>query len=274
MPTACTKSYPIREIELPAGSRHSFKVDLGVRILILLAGVGVWIALQWLLDLIVPDITIDFMRSGIIGLLAAAPLLIVQRFLPLRFGLLRSRRVSSAAAVLFAVTIPFIAVGFAQDISWTYPGTEWFAVAAALFLLASAEEMVFRGFLLNTLSFGGKLLPGVLLSSALFAVVHFDNTGATLFGVINVAIIGVLLSLVRFLSGGLVLPSVIHWLWNLMTGMVFGWKVSGYTLPSLFKPGLQNMWGSFGPEGSILLTVSLAAGIAAAVLTLRRHSLL
>lgn len=151
---------------------------------------------------------------------------------------------------------------------------EWFAVAAALFLLASAEEVVFRGFLLNTLSFGGRLLPGVLLSSVLFAIVHFDNTGATLIGVVNVAIIGVLLSLVRFFSGGLILPSVIHWFWNLMTGMVFGWRVSGYTLPSLFRPGLQNLWGSFGPEGSILLTVSLAAGIAAAVLTLRRHSLL
>jgi len=176
--------------------------------------------------------------------------------------------------VLFAVTVPFIAVGLAQDLTWTYPGTDWFIVAAALLLLASAEEILFRGFLLNTLSFGRNLLQGVILSSVLFAVVHFDNTGATLIGVINVAIFGVLLSLVRFLSGGLILPSVIHWLWNLMTGMIFGWKVSGYTLPSLVRPGLQNLWGCFGPEGSILLTVSLAAGIAAAMLMLRRYSLL
>ena len=176
--------------------------------------------------------------------------------------------------MLFAVTVPFIAVGLAQDLTWTFPGTGWFIVAAALLLLASAEEMLFRGFLLNTLSFGRNLLPGVILSSVLFAVVHSDNTGATLIGVINVAIFGVLLTLVRFLSGGLILPTVIHWLWNLMTAMVFGRKESGYTLPSLVRPGLQNFWGCFGPEGSILLTVSLAAGIAAAVLMLRRHSLL
>lgn len=176
--------------------------------------------------------------------------------------------------MLFALTVPFIAVGLAQSPSWTYPGSGWFVVAAALLLLASVEEVIFRGFLLNTLSFGRHLLSGVLLSSVLFAAVHSDNTGATPIGVINVAFFGVLLSLVRFFSGGLILPSVIHWIWNLMTGMVFGWKVSGCTLPSLFRPGLQNLWGSFGPEGSILLTVSLAAGIAAAVLVLRRHSLL
>ena len=214
------------------------------------------------------------MRPAIIGFLAAAPLLLVHRFLPLRFNQWGSRGASSAAAVLFAVTFPFIAVGLVQRPSWTYPGGSWFVVAVALFFLASAEEIVFRGFLLNTLCFGRNLFSGIILSSVLFAAVHSDNTGATLVGVINVAIIGVLLSLVRFFSGGLILPSVIHWFWNLITGMVFGWKVSGYTLPSLFRPGLHCVWGSFGPEGSILLTVSLTAGIAAAVLTMRRHSLL
>lgn len=109
------------------------------------------------------------------------------------------------------------------------------------------------------ISFGVNKPAGLALSSAVFAYLHVTNECALVSGILNIFLVGVLFGLIRFLTNGLVYPVMIHWLWNLDTGMVFGWSVSGHTiLSSPFRPVLRPPWGGFGPEESILITISIA----------------
>ncbi len=243
------------------------------RIIVTLLCGALWMGLSWMIYRVLPDTDVVFLRAGITSFLAALPLLAVCRFYPVRPGLWRWRRGLQSGAVTLVFMFPFIIAGLVQAMSWTSPGAGWITTAFLILLLAAAEEMIFRGFLVNILSFGGRLLWGIALSSLLFALVHADNACATVTGVINIAIFGVLLSLLRLMSGGIMIPSIVHWVWNLTTGMVFGWRVSGYELPTLWSPGTVQLWGSFGPEGSLLLTFSLAVAIAVALRLRGMHSL-
>jgi membrane protease YdiL (CAAX protease family) len=244
------------------------------RVLVTILCGAVWYVLQQILYGAIPETDVVFLRAGVVSFLAALPLLAVCSFYPLRCGLWGLIGGLRSSMVTLILILPFVAAGLAQEMSGVFPGTGWFATAFMLFLLAAAEEMVFRGFLLNVLGFGARFLPGAILSSILFALVHADNAGATILGVVNIALFGFMLALLRLISGGIVIPSIVHWVWNLMTGMVFGWRVSGYELPSLLSPVKGRIWGSFGPEGSLLLTLVLVVGTAVALRLSRRHSLL
>ena len=115
---------------------------------------------------------------------------------------------------------------------------------------------------MDSLSFGGSRLTGLLLSSLAFAAFHLGNDCVSAAGIANIFLAGALFAFMRIATDGLVYPTLFHWLWNLMTGMVLGWSVSGHSLmPSLFGPASSPPWGGFGPEESILMTVGTLGAI-------------
>jgi membrane protease YdiL (CAAX protease family) len=164
-------------------------------------------------------------------------------------------------AVAF-VLIPFCAVTLARGVSGVPPGTAWFVAMGYLLLAAAAEEIEFRGFLLDTLSFRGTMIPSMIITSMLFGWVHTDNPGSNPLALANIALFGILLCGIRFLTRGLAAPILVHWLWNAVTGMVLGVNVSGLQIPSVLRPDGPLPWGAFGPEESPALTILLAASIA------------
>jgi membrane protease YdiL (CAAX protease family) len=239
------------------------------RIAVLVLCAGIWFALQWILYPLAPESAVPFLGGGAVSLLSAVPLFLAAFLFPVE----ECRLTGFANPVLplsvtVLILVPFTAAALRSGLEWAHPGNVWIATALVLMVMAVSEEMVFRGFLVNVLSFRGSFTAGAVLSSVLFALVHVDNTGATPLGVFNVAVFGFLLVLVRRATNGLAAPAVVHWIWNLATGMVFGWRVSGYDMPSLWTSPGGVRWGTFGPEGSLLLTVVLAAGI---VLVLARR---
>jgi hypothetical protein len=168
------------------------------------------------------------------------------------------------------VLLPFAVVTLARGAVAALPGAEWFAGLGCLLLAAAAEEIEFRGFLLDALAFRRAMIPSVLVTSALFGLVHTDNPGSNPLAIINIFLFGILLCGLRFMTRGLAAPILLHWLWNAVTGMVLGVNVSGLTIPSILRPEGAMPWGAFGPEESPALTILLTASIALVFLRLAR----
>jgi membrane protease YdiL (CAAX protease family) len=138
-------------------------------------------------------------------------------------------------------------------------------VTAVLFVVAAlAEEAMFRGYPLQTLSRANLAWLGVLLTSVPFALIHLWNPhvvrGITF---TNTALAGVWLAIAYLRTRSLWLPLGIHWSWNWALGSIFGLPVSGMTLSS--HPIFQGkdfgpQWltgGTYGIEGGAACTIAL-----------------
>lgn len=182
-------------------------------------------------------------------------------------GARNGRAVTAAAAALM---VPFAVLAGVQGLEYGAPGLIWPLYALSLLLLAASEEVFCRGFAMDALAFGERRNIGLVLSSLLFALLHAQNPHASVPGLFNIFLTGAFFGLMRIVSGGLWYPVLFHWLWNLMTGMVFGWSVSGHeSMPTLFTPTGVPPWGGFGPEESVLMTLGTAGGIAVLVFRMR-----
>jgi membrane protease YdiL (CAAX protease family) len=133
-----------------------------------------------------------------------------------------------------------------------------------LFALSAVfEEFTFRGYLFQTLIQGMTFLPATLLFAVFFAFAHLWNPNATPFGLVNVGLAGIWLSIAYMKTRGLWLPIGLHFAWNFSQTTLFsfptsGIEFSGRSLLDLTQSG--PVWitgGSFGPEGGILATLAL-----------------
>ena len=136
--------------------------------------------------------------------------------------------------------------------------------AAATFVVAALiEELLFRGYLFQTLIQAITFLPALILTVLFFAVSHAGNPGATIFPLVNVALAGAWLSFAYMKTRSLWLPIGLHLSWNFAQTTLFSFPISGFrfdekSLFSLTQTGPE--WitgGSFGPEGGILATMAL-----------------
>jgi membrane protease YdiL (CAAX protease family) len=133
-----------------------------------------------------------------------------------------------------------------------------------LFALSAVfEEFTFRGYLFQTLIQGISFLPATLLFALFFAFAHVWNPNVSLFGLVNVGVAGILLSIAYMKTRCLWLPIGLHFSWNFSQTTVFsfptsGIEFSGRSLLDLTQSG--PVWitgGAFGPEGGILATLAL-----------------
>ncbi|KPP99556.1 MAG: YegS/Rv2252/BmrU family lipid kinase [Bacteroidetes bacterium HLUCCA01] len=136
------------------------------------------------------------------------------------------------------------------------------------------EELLFRGYLNLNLYEGlrGKRLKGafwpaalsILAISVLFGLVHAGNPNATLLGIINVTLAGVMLGVPFLATGRLAMPIGIHFAWNFVQGGVVGVPVSGLAATNslLITHSIHEdilAGGAFGFEGGLLGTVGILA---------------
>ena len=237
----------------------SNKIRPFYRIGIAFAGFLLWVTVQGILSQFPGFIENDILNIAVAGFLALAVLLPLWRLVPGVTQKLGADNSSVVAGVTFILFCPFLVIAVRTGLEYIGFNFGWFQFAMALLLLAANEEVICRGFFLDVLSFRGKRIVGLLLSSVIFAYLHVTNDCVSIPGILNIFLVGILFGLIRFLTNGLIYPILIHWLWNLITGMVFGWSVSGHMmLPSLFRPALRPPWGGFGPEESILMTIAIA----------------
>ncbi|MGI8898451.1 MAG: CPBP family intramembrane glutamic endopeptidase, partial [Pyrinomonadaceae bacterium] len=140
------------------------------------------------------------------------------------------------------------------------------ALSGVLFLVAAlAEEALFRGYPLQTLTRARLAMLGVLLTSVPFAAVHLQNPNTALgFTFVNTALAGVWLATAYLRTRSLWFPLGVHWAWNWALGSLFGLPVSGITRiaphPLLQGTDFGPAWltgGSYGIEGGLACTTTL-----------------
>ncbi len=135
-----------------------------------------------------------------------------------------------------------------------------------LFILAAlAEEALFRGYPLQTMTRANLAWFAVFLTSVPFAAVHLRNPNVVAgFTFINTALAGVWLAVAYLRTRSLWFPLGVHWAWNWALGSLFGLPVSGLTdlapHPLLHGTDLGPAWltgGSYGIEGGVACTITL-----------------
>lgn len=161
-------------------------------------------------------------------------------------------------------------------------------------LQSLTEELLFRAFFLTLLAavilFLARLLFGPLtgldeplrahraarrwflagllanaVQSVAFATVHAINPNVTLLALLNIGLAGALLGWLYWSAGGLLGCWTFHTLWNFslaalalpVSGMAMGRPALETGIRGAGLPAVSG--GAFGPEGSVLSTVTLAA---------------
>ncbi|MBI4278367.1 MAG: CPBP family intramembrane metalloprotease [Armatimonadetes bacterium] len=185
-----------------------------------------------------------------------------------------------AAAVLAAM---WAAGGLAYD--GLAPGSAFLSrrvaawTLAAIFFLAgaAAEEVVARGYVLQTLAREWGAVRAAPASAAFFAVTHAFNPGVSPAGLVSLAAGGLLLAAGVLRTGTLWLPIGLHAGWNAAQALV-GLPISGVPVPEAAlvlmagRGSLVVSGGAFGPEGSVFAPPVLLGGLAALLLATRRAS--
>lgn len=140
-----------------------------------------------------------------------------------------------------------------------------FASSFVVFFAAGAfEEVLFRGYMLQTFVRANLAWVGILLTSLPFAMAHLDNPNANLISTLNTALAGIWLGIAYLKTRSLWLAFGLHLAWNWMQGAFFGINVSGISnlAPNpLFRTIDQGpTWltgGHYGIEGGITCTIAL-----------------
>jgi len=139
-------------------------------------------------------------------------------------------------------------------------------VSAIVFVFAaSAEEVVFRGYPLQTLARANLAWLGVTLTSVPFALVHLNNPNvAHGFTFVNTALAGGWLAMAYLRTRSLWFPLGLHWAWNWTQAAIFGLPVSGIDrltpAPLLHAMNRGPDWltgGAYGIEGGAACTAAL-----------------
>jgi membrane protease YdiL (CAAX protease family) len=145
-------------------------------------------------------------------------------------------------------------------------GFPWFELAAVYLPAVFHEELLFRGYPFQKI-WRSHRLGAVLFSSFVFAALHAGNNAFSLLAMTNLFLAGILLALAYARYERLWFPIGIHLGWNLLSGPILGYNVSGYVPGEsvLRTVGRGVPWltgGLFGIEGSIWIVIVELAGIA------------
>jgi membrane protease YdiL (CAAX protease family) len=183
--------------------------------------------------------------------------------------------------VLAGIGITFVQMGFIyilmfvlewvsfEGLAWKFDSGGTVLFKALLFLLVFIfvgwnEELLSRGYHLQTLASGINMTWAVIISSAVFGIAHLGNPNATWVSAAGIFFAGVYLAYGYIRTNRLWLPIGLHIGWNFFEGVVFGFPVSGLNIYALTRIKVHGpeMWtgGAFGPEAGLVLLPSLIVG--------------
>jgi CAAX protease family protein len=133
---------------------------------------------------------------------------------------------------------------------------------------STVEEIFFRGFLFYIMYEALRSVKKdpakraflvLIVISPLFGIAHIENEGATLISTINLGLDAMMMCLPFLITGRLGMSIGMHFSWNLVQGVFFGFATSGniskVSIISVEMPDNLLTGGGFGPEGSILFLI-------------------
>lgn len=130
-----------------------------------------------------------------------------------------------------------------------------------------AEEVLCRGYLMVSVGRRYPMIVAVLLNALVFAGLHGANAGLSPLAFVNLFLFGVFASAYFIRRGSIWGIGAFHSVWNFVQGNFYGIRVSGMeTSCSVFETAATEgkellNGGAFGLEGSLGVTLVLAAGI-------------
>jgi uncharacterized protein len=126
------------------------------------------------------------------------------------------------------------------------------------------EEMLSRGYHLQTIASGLNMFWAVLISSSVFGLAHLGNPNATWVSAAGIFFAGVFLAYGYVRTGQLWLSIGLHIGWNFFEGVIFGFPVSGIATYRLLQIQIHGpeLWtgGAFGPEAGLVIIPALIFG--------------
>jgi len=183
--------------------------------------------------------------------------------------------------ILAGIGITFVQMGFIYIImlglGWlTFSGFAWqfdpiniVVTNVVTFLVVFIfvgwnEELLSRGYHLQTIASGINLFWGVIISSAVFGLLHLGNPNATWVSAAGIFFAGIYLAFGYTRTKQLWLPIGLHIGWNFFEGVGFGFPVSGLDIYPLLRINVTGpvLWtgGAFGPEAGLIVLPSLIIG--------------
>jgi len=133
-------------------------------------------------------------------------------------------------------------------------------------LVGFNEELLFRGYHLQTITSGLNLFWGLIISSVIFGGLHLGNPNATWVSAVGIFFAGLFLAYGYIRTQQLWLSIGLHIGWNFFEGVVFGFPVSGLSIYPLMhiKVFGPEVWtgGAFGPEAGLIVLPALVLGAA------------
>lgn len=150
------------------------------------------------------------------------------------------------------------------------------------FCVGIYEELWSRGYQLKNVAegfgfFGPRVavLIALILSSAIFGLLHASNPNATLISTFNLVLAGIFLALGFVLTGELAMPIGLHMTWNFFQGNVFGFPVSGTVAGGTSFIAIEQggnpliTGGAFGPEAGLIGIGAMVLGSLLTILWVR-----
>jgi len=183
--------------------------------------------------------------------------------------------------ILTGIGITFIQMGFIYavmvSLGWlTFKGFAWefdplsmvitsvFGAFVVFIFVGWNEELLSRGYHLQTIASGTNLFWGVVISSAVFGILHLGNPNATWVSAAGIFFAGMYLAYGYSRTKQLWLSIGLHIGWNFFEGVVFGFPVSGLDVYALTRIDVHGpiLWtgGAFGPEAGLIVLPSLLVG--------------
>lgn len=173
---------------------------------------------------------------------------------------LRELLFGAACAALIILFADGLIALFAQLRHTRGNGIPWRELLVVYTPAAVHEELLFRGYAYQKIR-GRSRVAAIAALSILFAAAHLGNSGISPLAAVNLVIAGVLLALAYELYERLWFPIGLHLAWNVVSGPLIGYPVSGFVSnPTLFVTHVSGpaaiTGGAFGIEGSIAVTVA------------------
>jgi len=164
----------------------------------------------------------------------------------------------------FLVCTGALALYYMNYLTWIDVGhtqSDFIFSFGLLTMIAVSEELIFRGYVLKNLMKSFNKWIALLISAALFSIVHYSNTGIPVIGFVNTFLGGLVLGVAYIITRSLWLPIFFHLSWNFIQGPILGFRVSGLTFESIMSIEIKGpaiiTGGEYGFEGSVISTILL-----------------
>lgn len=177
-----------------------------------------------------------------------------------------------ALTLAFAVLIAVIFGGLSFQLNQTNGQAAILLTLGISLIVFSAgaafEEILFRGYIFQTLARARLAWLAVALTSLFFALAHLTNSDSGYISTINTALAGIWFGVAYLKTRTLWFVFGLHLMWNWFQGAIFGIEVSGIksltTAPLLQEIDAGPIWltgENYGVEGGIVCTIALVFSI-------------